>query len=686
MPLPKPIIFDASETNMVEPSNAVLSDGFADGDRPPAGWINWLFNRSGQWGEATRLLIQSRILNWKEQAPAINANFVQFHDSKVLSNGQEVHVMQDFDGANGPDAGEDVLRLIIGNHGDFGASDQVNDVNVAIKPNVLAGRNYHPWIADDGTTAALIAPNPGGTLRSLRYSALPITTASTWSAASISGASDRDVLAVHYSTVHSLWVIVVEKTTDYQIYTATTPSGTWTLRQTLGANPSGAFIAENLDGVFVIQIKIGANTHEYWRSTNGTTWTSVTDFGISGNAQELFYDSHNNLFWSHQGSNLYYSTSGSSGTWTLAGNFLGGVWAVTSMACDQYGTIVASGTSTQVDKGVGLWYSQDAGDTWTELYLNSAIDPVADKGFYLAFNGHRFVQGVYFDSGSFDSRLWSTPSLLDLTALVGTDGSGISNSGAPNDARYVLGAADAGLANGEVYNSDHFDGSAGGTFNLRQPESRFFYVDHMGNNSTGTFLGVPGGVTNISSGSMTQIRVTDRPGCIQFSTTTSSNGQAGWVSNSAKENLGGGIKWRIRWHFRIDSSLSDGTNRYRISCGFAATNTFSANNAAFSGIEYKDDINSGKLQLKQQTATASQTVSNTNVTVAINTDYEIVMEWSSSTGALSLCTINGSSVTLPAATNIPTNTDVLFGFSIDKDVGTTARTFYSDYFSIEAIY
>ena len=657
MPLPESTQFDINQTNTLEPSNTVISDGFEAGDKPPASWINWLLNRQGLWNEATRTLFQSRALNWRlvhgfGVSGAVNL-IGNVLDAKYLSNGQELVVVQDYDAVNAPGATDDDLRVVLLDHGwEFSAGTQYLDTTISIAPNSTGGRNHYPFVAEDGVNVAMPTPWIGSPGQSLIYAPLPITTGSTWTAANISASTTRQIIAVHYSAVHSLW-IAIEESND-AIWTATTVTGTWTQRQALSADMSGAHIAESADGTLVLLVRKTTDGHEFWRSTDGITWSSVTDFGSSATWQALLYDAHHGLFWTFLASQIWYSSTGETGTWTQESSFDLGtiVSSPRSVAVDQYGTLVMMGDSIAPTTGMVLAVSVDAAVTWTRVGVPTLIDQATTQSMFVSFTGQRFIAGFRYDddtgSGQPAIQLLATDSIFDLTS--GQDGAG----------------AQIPEATGEI-----------------DPEELMLETVWMVNTNTGTPTGDSiGSCIVANTGSVNPSASATTPVEAVFSTGTNANGQAGWYTANSQFRVGGGVEWRLKTRVRFED-LSDGTNTYKYQFGFIINGTQppGLTNACIL-LEYQHDLNGGNFQLRTRATNNDNT--DTGIVVAADTDYVLELVCNAA-GTQVDAYIDGVLVGTNT-TEIPTATDLGICFNGDKNAGTTARLYYVPYIRIRGAY
>lgn len=129
--------------------------------------------------------------------------------------------------------------------------------------------------------------------------------------------------------------------------------------------------------------------------------------------------------------------------------------------------------------------------------------------------------------------------------------------------------------------------------------------------------------------------------------------------------------------------LSDGTNRYSLSLGLA--NTPKPGNVGVY-FRYSDNVNSGKWFLRQQDGSGDTTETDSGVTVAASTWYNLRAEIDAVGGATSIrWYINGTLVatvgtSFPGSANITSNTRMSPFVRCLKTLGTTLTSLYIDYF------
>lgn len=253
--------WDTNSTNSVRPSSAKIADGFALGDRPPASWINWLYQQLGQW---TKAFMMAARANWRVRFDTINgaASDLLYIDVDPITSVEYAYVIQS-DG--------DIVRI----HQDGHTTDSA--------------------IAAGGTPARMYAraANAGylltyGDDEKLSEYTLPLSTGPTATSIDISSAISVNGLegVLHWSDRLSLWIHAVcdwSSGSGGNIRVFTNPSaqpslGSWTSRYTQSIASGAANktwpvdIAESDERVV---IALAGADPDILVSTNGTAWTAV---------------------------------------------------------------------------------------------------------------------------------------------------------------------------------------------------------------------------------------------------------------------------------------------------------------------------------------------------------------------------------------------------------------------------
>lgn len=126
--------------------------------------------------------------------------------------------------------------------------------------------------------------------------------------------------------------------------------------------------------------------------------------------------------------------------------------------------------------------------------------------------------------------------------------------------------------------------------------------------------------------------------------------------------------------FNSFSSLSDGTNQYRIRFVMTASPaTLLTNVNSTCGIRYSHDINSGKFQCYCRDSGGTETTADSGVTYAVNTVYSMLISLNKAADEATFF-INGA-VVARITTNLPASTVLGVGIQYGKLVGTTNYTF-----------
>ena len=135
--------------------------------------------------------------------------------------------------------------------------------------------------------------------------------------------------------------------------------------------------------------------------------------------------------------------------------------------------------------------------------------------------------------------------------------------------------------------------------------------------------------------------------------------------------FGGGF---IRWEGIVNiPTLSDGTNRFEATAGFAdAFNSSFHDNGIY--FYYRDNVNSGQWVGRTENSGSVTTV-NSSVTVGAGTWYLLAFEINAAASSVEFF-VNGTSFGT-SSTNIPSAAGLHFG--MDEQVGSTARTMQVDY-------
>lgn len=289
-----------------------------------------------------------------------------------------------------------------------------------------------------------------------------------------------------------------------------------------------------------------------------------------------------------------------------------------------------------------------------------------------------------------DLRKW----LMEQIAPVVDDVDGLT-AGAPVGAQYLVLALHSDLTAERRFDPETkgFIATDNGAnadydFALRRAASRFYQVDHMWNDNTTDGNGGVWGLCSTSGTAGASVQgqlVAGKPGVVRFATGTNAAGRAGWEQEINGSNspfsIGGGVQWTVETSIRI-TETSTGTQRFRVLFGFTDTDGTISNNGCF--FEYKDDVNSGKWQIRSRNGGVESTKdSGVTVTFAAWITLKLVF---ASDGSSVEGFINGTSIgTL--STNIPASSNYVFlECCIQKTVGTTSRTMDCDYVEMEGIF
>lgn len=348
-------------------------------------------------------------------------------------------------------------------------------------------------------------------------------------------------------------------------------------------------------------------------------------------------------------------------------------------------TIEENGTPLTARTGLnfqdGIVATDDAGGDETDINLDYAgtteIAAVGDAE--SAGTSPKVARGDHVHE---HGQLSSPSSAHDAVDIDIADAGGYYTGTEVEAALQEIGAGDA---------VDPIGGPNIGAFIRRIAEGKraFFYSDMWGGRSD---LGAWDGNFNAwFSGSGTNAThvagESNHPGIGMFETGTTAAGRSGihlgFVSapngGALNEFVCGSGRVRAGWLIKTDSTLSDGTNGYRLR--FGAMNSVSGAPADGVFFEYEDDVNSGAWQ----GTTFEDSVSSTDplddnggaITVAASTWYflEIEVNAASSQVDFYINHVLKGSIT----TNIPDGNDPMtLNGGIYKSSGTTERVMYVD--------
>jgi hypothetical protein len=168
----------------------------------------------------------------------------------------------------------------------------------------------------------------------------------------------------------------------------------------------------------------------------------------------------------------------------------------------------------------------------------------------------------------------------------------------------------------------------------------------------------------------------DQVGVVRHDTGTDATGLAGWLSAAALLRLDNGGKTKHEQSIRSHSVLSTGAQTYFVRAGIMDVVAVEPVDGVY--FRYNEAQNSGKWQFVTR-ANSVETVTDTGVLFAINTNYRLSIEVLGD-ASKAFGSINGVPVA-SSITNIPTGAgrEVGVGASINKTVGATAVFLYSDY-------
>lgn len=224
-------------------------------------------------------------------------------------------------------------------------------------------------------------------------------------------------------------------------------------------------------------------------------------------------------------------------------------------------------------------------------------------------------------------------------------------------------------------------------------DSRWYVISNTFNPALLTLSG-DGAYYNIPAGSTNQ---SDQP-FLGLTQTGGGNGINGvgtggipssWDLNSSSSSTGASSLFLIKnanevgefngghwagWATVYVPTLSTGAQRYTANVSLTAspnTNTTDINNSC--GCRYADDINGGEWECYTRNNAGSETLVDTGVAVAADTEYNIQVFYDKS-GAEARFFINGSYVGRSTATLPTSGTDIGWRVNIAKRVGTTSRS------------
>jgi hypothetical protein len=126
-------------------------------------------------------------------------------------------------------------------------------------------------------------------------------------------------------------------------------------------------------------------------------------------------------------------------------------------------------------------------------------------------------------------------------------------------------------------------------------------------------------------------------------------------------------------HIKMAATLGDATNNYYYFLRIADTpysGFFTQNNSV--GLYYRYSDNSGKWWARSTNSGGTSTETDTGVTVAVNTEYELMVSLNSQNNEATFW-INGA-VVARITTNLPAGTNVGWSQQLEKTAGTSARS------------
>jgi hypothetical protein len=295
---------DGDPAAIVEPLTDTIAAGFAPDERPPAGWINWLFHAIGLNIDALRGPSRT---NWARVTTTVKIREADYDD--VTPDGATPrHRIVGIDDSNDPQVWASV-------HGDSWLQRDVNPVASTGEPRAIVF-NGTVWVlgTDDGAGGGLIwTTTPDGvggssiTTEGTNWSAttLPASTApvltlaadkstgvlvagtddavmystddgATWASATFSGA--RTGLTDEVVFTGSAWLAI---TSTGEIWRASDPAGTWSkvadLSPTAGWRMTAAGPTSTDAGTVVAYRADEAAAEDWYRSDDdGATWALAT--------------------------------------------------------------------------------------------------------------------------------------------------------------------------------------------------------------------------------------------------------------------------------------------------------------------------------------------------------------------------------------------------------------------------
>lgn len=203
-----------------------------------------------------------------------------------------------------------------------------------------------------------------------------------------------------------------------------------------------------------------------------------------------------------------------------------------------------------------------------------------------------------------------------------------------------------------------------------------------GGQATGQLLGSGFVVQNSGSGSTVNSTLyTDAYGVYRFTTGTTATGYGGVNTRSIASStspvvFGNGI-WRCEARIQL-SAVPDGTDNFTIEVGFGDVSALESSNGAY---WYILRSTSPTNWLAAAAAGGSRSRVDTGIAFASGSWIKLGVEVSANAGTGNYF-LNGTRVTSPPTTNIPSGTSQMSGFKaqIVKNLGTTARFLDVDYF------
>lgn len=166
-------------------------------------------------------------------------------------------------------------------------------------------------------------------------------------------------------------------------------------------------------------------------------------------------------------------------------------------------------------------------------------------------------------------------------------------------------------------------------------------------------------------------------GVVKHDVGTTASGRAGWLMTATALRLDMAGRTIMEFRIKTGADLSDGTDTYTIRVGLLDSDAAEPTDGVF--LRYIHSANSGKWAFVTR-ANGTETVTDTGITVAVNTVYRVCIVVQAGAASAS-CYINDVKVAEAITTNIPTGAARLVGVggSIIKSAGTTSRTMEIDY-------